>query len=289
MYNEFDEYEDYSPSLQAAQLKRQFGRDILAECDNFLVNLNRKAAITKTSPNKIVSRMFAQAPHAVAYLRDYAVKRGLQPGNNLRDLATQYAYLRGEHIDEIVDKYDADNFGFGTAKGKAKRQAKRATRKAKRAAKKTKTEPVIGEEDTASTANINETTDRETAAADETQYKETPRAEQEEDLVNPTESDAHAEIIGEEFMGEGYDKKQAENMAPYIAGGLQLGNALLKAAKSKGGLDLKKAGDLLKREGQEQVSLYKKKETGNTLRENAPVIAVAVLALIFVGASMTSN
>lgn len=287
MYNEYDEYDDYSPSLQAAQLKRQFGRDILAECDTFLNNLDRKASITKQSAGKIISKMFAQAPHAVAYLRDYVRKRGLNPANSVRELVIQFTHLRGKHIDEVVSSYDADNFGFGKQKGKERRRTRRDARKARKSGKKGET-PVMGE-DEKSTANTDERNERETAASDQTSYRETQRAEQEEDLVNPTESDAHAEIIGEEFMGEGYDKNSAEGMSPYIAGALKLGNSIIAAAKKKGGASAKEIVDLVKKEGDEQVKGYKKRETGNTLRENAPIIACAVLALLFVGAAMTSE
>lgn len=289
-YNEYGDNDDYSPSLQLAQSRRKLGREILDRANRFMRDVNRKAEIAGKTPEQILRGMLRSAPHAIAFLRSYVSKRGHTPAESIKDLVTQFAYLRGQHIGEVIDKYDPDNFGFGKAKGKAKRQAKRADRKAKRKAHKGEGLPSVEQNmnpaETEKVADMEQANEADTQAANATEYANTERYRQEQDLINPDESEAHAEILGEEFYGDSFDADKAKDIAPYIAGAMQLGSQIINKAKQKGGISAKQVADLVKNETNQQISEYKKKETKNALRENAPVIAVAVLALLFVGASM---
>ena len=285
--------------------------------------LRRAADLAKKRPYDVHLKTLLQSPEAIAHVANYVGKRGYRPTSNIDDLCAQAAHAWDEHISETQDhydpeNYDPDNFGFGKAKGKARRKAKRAKRKERRKARRTRRKAKkaarrarkhkggedasdiveaasTGEEKAAEDAQMQQEAE---TAAEETQgggdagkpvsneVEEEPSAEaDQEELASPDDVEAEAENFGEMF--DEFDGFEESDMPLYFASALEVGRNRIyhhrnnMRASSYDDFDLKKIGNLFKKDGA-IGKLFKKKKggtaVGNLIRDVKIGDAVDVIA-----------
>lgn len=288
-----------------AEARRANGRLIQNEIDAFEEFKNNSIAIGETQgkPAEIVLQDFIEKnPEQVENIKNYLQYRGYEPSEDLVELCMQCAYARGEHINEVVSAYDEDNFLWG-GKGRderlkrrlARRKARveaRAERKAiKRKAKadaeaaEMQANPEAGAV-SEQTASAMQQTPAQTVIATE-QGAGAPLA------LNPTPEEAHAEILGQEAEAESYNG-ESKDWGKVLNAAVDLGTrqiAAIKEAKAKGEkVNLKKFVNLLtknaKQSAQPVIEQIEQEKKMSFLRENAPLLIVAIIGIAVIGYSL---
>lgn len=272
-YNFDNAIGDEGNGVLMAQQYREKGHEILAKNSRFLDQLERKAKMSKKHPHNITMTMLNDNPDAVAYMSNYVQARGYTPSDNVQHLAMQMAHAQNEHVEEVMDKYDPDNFSLSTAAGRERRRRRREARRHKHDGDINIDTPV----DTPTTADDHH-------AVNETSVVGDPVNQQMDALAAPSYEDAHAEIIGEQFCGDGYDEQQ-ENYMPFVAAAINMGKDIIGAAKNKD-LSFKTLGNIFKKNTNDTVEVIKEKETKNAIKDNMPWALLAVVVLIYLGSQM---
>lgn len=238
-----------------------------------------------TAPHLALLGVLKKNPGAVQQIRDYLLSRDVSPADDLLHLCMQLAYWRADHIDDVIDSYEPDNFlGFGK-KAKRRRLNRLAAKlgygliePGQEAPQPTQAEQV---QDTAAAVMA---PPQVNPMAQDSQYLQAANMAQ-----SPSAEQAEAEIIGREAESESYDGEQ-DKLLPYINAALNVGRgaiAALKAKKAKGEkIDLKAITNLFKKASTQAVDEVKAVETKATVKEKMPMIIGAAVLLLIVGYSI---
>ena len=262
-----------------AETRRKNGRLLLSDVSNFDKIKEDAIAVGNTNGKEPMETLFCflkRQKEQLKNLEDYVASRGYTPTKDVAGLCMQVAHARNEHIEEVMDSYDADNFLSGNRAKREERRRKRRLRKG-------------GEEGA----------DIDTNANDDKVLVNTNSVQENAPLppiVNPSREEAHAEIIGEEMENESYTG-ETKDYSIALNAAIDLGQKAaqkIKDAKASGvKLNLKNVIGLFKKAGAETASNLEKtvtqKKKKEYIKENAPMIAIVVVALVMVGVAISRN
>jgi hypothetical protein len=279
-----DNYNEYEGEdmLQAAIDRRKNGRLKQVDINTFYDGMKSCFDVASNFDNpeeNVLIDFIHSNPEQIENLKAYIESQGYAPATALVDLCLQVAHARNEQINDVVDKYDSDNFSFATAAGKERRRKRREKRRG------------LSPVDDIPPTEANQQASGKIIIDDPmTAYQANGLPPQ---GTNIAADEAHAELLGQESEFEEYDGEQDEFL-PVLTAAIALGSKTISAvkdAKAKGQkINLKNFAMLFKKKAQEvadkaveDISTQKKKDF---LHENMPIIIVGVLGLIFVGSQL---
>jgi len=285
----FTEEQGYELLKRAAE-RRHNGRIIQHELNSLnehMANMFDMADTFDSNQEQILIDYINSNPEQIDNIRAYVESQGYSPAVNLLDLCAQVAHARNEQIEQVVESYDADNFSFSSAAGRERRRARKAARRARRS----------GSVDMAADAPEQAQAEGQAAAPVEKPFY-TVNDETQANVSNPlppdgtniTRDEAHAEILGMEQEMQQYDGEQDEFL-PVLNAAIALGTKTVQAvkeAKASGQkVDLRAFANLFKKKADEAAKMamagIESKKKKDFLRENAPALVIAALALVFIG------
>ena len=266
--------------LSNAERRRAIGSRLLTDYQNQeaarAMAFDIGETFDKTDIQVLEGFLKTQDGDVIQNLDNYLRSRGYTPANNLVHLCMQIAGARNEHIEEVMEEYDSDNFGFGTAAGKDRRRRRRMARWGYNV-------PEVGQP-ADQPAETKTTPEQDRAAEINTAAAPPPE-------TNPTREQAHAEILGREADAESYDG-ETEKQMPIWGAAISLGTKAIEgikeAKKSGQKVDMKSIYELFKKKGSEvadaTIKDIEKEKKKAFVKENAVPIAAAAAGLIVIGA-----
>lgn len=258
--NSFDSYDDFDghclrERVASAPHRRNNGIKALASMNSFVGAAERKADLAGKTIEQVLQDLLRAAPEMVERLQAYVYGRDYTPAKDIRSLAMQVAHARNEHIKDVQDEYDSenydpDNFFFDSKERKAMRKKKKSAkwaRREERRDKKHRNKMAKLDKEYADTTAPDETPSEDAQDGEDTQPTKRPALKKPMaklaatdseggsalDLANPDAEEAHAEIIGEEMDEQNYDG-EVDNFLPFLAGAITLGTKLLSGGSVDG-------------------------------------------------------
>ena len=233
--------ENDAERITAAPARRQKGAVLLQQIKGIKQEWHRifeHAKAQGIKPAQILEKYIRKNPAAIDSAKDYIRSRGIVPLEELHEISLQYARLRDQQINDVVDMYDVENyenfeedadnlFGRTGKKYRAKHDgmSRKEVRERRRSDRKgNRTEP--GEE-ALETAPDPENIFEEGAAPAPADVANSPLPLPAfstnlppVELQTPSAEEAEAEILGEESDYEGYEGEHEETLPAINAIGL---------------------------------------------------------------------
>jgi hypothetical protein len=318
-FDNFDSFEEYDEAAENfaqkmhaqraadAPARRAVGARLLAGATTFENTLERKSEVSGMPVEEVCRNLLRNNPEMIGKLKAYVFSRGRKPALDVDALCVQVAKLRHQQIQDVQryygeENYDADNFGFGSkarrAMRKKRRKAKWDRREKRRAMREEVREARLRKNlDEANQREAPEETAKEQEAPKEPYQRvaeETGEGKEVQELANPSEDEAHAEIVGAEAEMESYDG-EADNFLPFLAGALKLGAKLISGGKvdkneikqllSKPDTNKQKGSqaDVLNTGIKEIVKTIETQKKKEFLKDNIVWILLGIVAVIGVG------
>jgi hypothetical protein len=325
---EADNFEEYADNMDrietnAAQERRISGARRLGKMGRFAKELNKKAEKTGTPAAELMSNVLEANPEATERIKAYVFDRGYYPSENYTGLMCQAAHCRNEHIAEVQDQYDPNNYDEVANCYTSRKSARRDRREAKfkRRTERRAARAAAQIDRIKSKGQAPQTTEEKTeeeggeilpatkSMTSKTAALLAPATSDVVALESPDETAAHAEIIGEEIEGTEYvGADEADNFLPFLAGAIQVGGDLIKGLKGKGAdftnfktlfkkrpsqatkdaakkLPANKLPEILNKGIKEIVEGVEARKKQDFLKDNIIYIVIAVAVIFFIGKS----